>query len=52
MPEKQVNTDPSLRKTPDYLVSPRHYGDAASGALLVLFFATSILSVIISTLVR
>lgn len=52
MHQKPIHSDRPSARTPDYLIAQRNGRDTASGAFLALFFAASILSVIVSTLIR
>jgi len=52
MHEKQIRSNRLSGKAPDYLINPQQQGEIASGAFLILFFVASIVSVIVSTLIR
>ncbi|MFD2678569.1 hypothetical protein [Camelimonas lactis] len=52
MHETQIRSDRPLRKAPEYLIQQPQHSEITSGAFLLLFFAASIVSVIVSTLIR
>lgn len=52
MHQKQIRGDQVSKKTPDYLTEQQRHGEITSGVFLILFFSASIISIIVSALIK